>query len=177
LTVKKPIEETSYVVAEVRNSPYSDLLLDRFGEPWPREVLHFLCDERLGRGMTREVFRFGPDPSLVIKFEMQSGHFQNVAEWHAWHEVSYAPDHAKWFARCHYISHGGLIMLQEYVEPIAPIKLPVEVPAYFADLKASNWGWRSDKTKGSIGPVCFDYGKSLLLTKGLTKKMQKALWT
>lgn len=62
-------------------------------------------------------------------------------------------------------------MLQQYAEPLAAIALPAEVPSFFTDLKASNWG-RIGKQ-----PVALDYGRTLLMTKGLSSRMRKADWT
>lgn len=157
------------------DNKYSDEILDKFAGSWSRELLGLVCGDRLGEGMTREVFRFGvetydePEPR-VIKFEMNEGHFQNVAEWQVWEAVK-ETKFAKWFAPCHRISHCGRILVASYCEPLAAIRLPAEVPAFFTDLKHGNWGWY----KGN--PVALDYGKHLMLGRGMTSRMQKAQWT
>lgn len=120
--------------------------------------------------MTREVFRFGPDENFAIKFENGNGHWQNVLEWEVWSRVKYTKL-AKWFAPCHRISHNGRILIQAYAEPLAAIALPAEVPAFFTDMKPSNWG----QIKGQ--PVAVDYGKTLMLERGMTSRMRKADWT
>lgn len=150
---------------------YSQKLKDKFAGDWPMELLNLLCGERLGHGMTREVFQLYTDPNKVIKFELESGHFQNVLEWNIWQSVQYVEFANKWFAPCHYISHCGRILIQSYCEPLATIALPAEVPAYFTDLKPGNWGVLNKQ------PVCFDYGKNLMLERGMTKRMRKADWT
>lgn len=136
----------------------------------PQELLWLLCEDRLGHGMTREVFRLSIDPTKVIKFELESGHFQNVAEFTLWRSVEHTKL-AKWFAPCHHISHCGRILIQSYAEPIAAIALPAEIPAFFTDLKPSNWG----HIKGQ--PVALDYGKHLMLERGMTTRMRKADWS
>lgn len=148
----------------------SDLLHSRFSDPWPNELLHLVCGRRLGSGMTREVFEYAPCENLVIKFESESGHFQNVAEWQVWNRIR-ETKHAKWFAPCHMISHCGRILIQHYAKPLAAICLPTEVPAFFTDLKPDNWG----SIKGQ--PVAVDYGKHLMLERGMSGRMRKADWT
>lgn len=152
---------------------FSQKLIDTFQTESgiPYELLALLCDQRLGHGMTREVFRLYTDPSKVIKFELESGHFQNVLEYQVWDHVKDAEKFAKWFAPCHYISHCGRILVQSYAEPLAAIALPAEVPAFFTDLKPSNWG----HIKGQ--PVAVDYGKHLMLERGMTTRMRKADWS
>lgn len=136
----------------------------------PYELLALMCEERLGHGMTREVFSLGTDEYKVIKFELQSGHFQNVSEFQLWESVQHT-ELAKWFAPCYNISHCGRILIQARCEPLSAIALPAEVPAFFTDLKPSNWGvWDNH-------PVALDYGKHLMLEKGMTKRMRKADWS
>lgn len=152
---------------------FSDKIIENFrhNSGLPYELLALLCGERLGHGMTREVFSFYPDDeNKVIKFELESGHFQNVCEYQVWDAIQYT-ELAKWFAPCYNISHCGRIMIQARCEPIAAIALPAEVPAFFTDLKSSNWGIYNKH------PVCFDYGKHLMLEKGMSKRMRKADWT
>lgn len=148
---------------------YSQELADRFPGGTNRELLDFLCGDRLGEGMTREVFRYRPCEDLVLKVEVFPDHFQNIAEWHTWKAVE-ETKLAKWFAPCHAISECGRFLLMRYAEPLAAIKLPAEVPAFFADLKPANWG----SYKGH--PVALDYGKHMMLEKGMTTRMRKANW-
>jgi len=135
-----------------------------------REFLEFVCGDRLGAGMSREVFRFALDDRYVIKFEPMEHRFQNVEEMMTWQAVEHT-DFAKWFAPCTAISGCGRIMLQRYAEPIPATALPERVPAFFTDLKPSNWG-RIGKQ-----PVALDYGRTLLMSHGLTKRTRKADWT
>jgi len=149
---------------------YSNDMLKKFDGSWPRELLGLVCGDYLGGGMTREVYRFAPDEDFVIKFEPNEGHFQNVAEWQLWERIA-ETKFAKWFAPCHRISHCGRILIARYAEPLAAINLPAEVPAFFTDLKPGNWG--SYKKH----PVALDYGKHLMLERGMTGRMRKADWT
>ena len=149
---------------------YSQELEDRFAGGTSRELLDFVCGDRLGHGMTREVYRYKPDERLVIKVELLEGHFQNVTEWQAWQAVQFT-ELAKWFAPCESISSCGRFLLMRYAEPIAAIALPAEVPAFFTDLKANNWGVYKKH------PVALDYGKHLMLERGMTSRFRKADWT
>jgi hypothetical protein len=149
---------------------FSATLADTFESGLQRELLEFLCGNRLGNGMSREVFEFLPAPHLVIKWEPVEHRFQNVEEFTVWQTVEHTK-YAKWFAPCHAISGCGRIMLQHYAEPLAAINLPAEVPAFFTDLKPSNWGQINGQ------PVALDYGRTLLMSKGLTSRMHRADWT
>lgn len=151
---------------------FSQTIVDKFQSEsgLPYELLALLCEERLGHGMTREVFKLYTDNTKVIKFELESGHFQNVLEYQVWQSVQFTKL-AKWFAPCHYISHCGRIMIQSYAEPIAAIRLPAKVPAFFTDLKPANWGMIKNH------PVAVDYGKHLMLERGMSNRMRKADWT
>lgn len=149
---------------------FSNALGPSFESGLQRELLEFLCGQRLGAGMSREVFRFNLDDRYVIKFEPIEHRFQNVEEYTVWQTVEHTA-YAKWFAPCKAISGCGRIMLQQYAEPIAAAALPAEVPSFFTDLKSSNWG-RIGKQ-----PVALDYGRTLLMTKGLSSRMRKADWS
>lgn len=152
------------------NRWFSNALGPSFESGFQRELLEFICGDRLGAGMSREVFRFALDDRYVVKFEPIEHRFQNVEEMMTWQAVEHT-DHARWFAPCKAISGCGRIMLQAYAEPLAAIALPAEVPAFFTDLKPSNWG-RIGKQ-----PVACDYGRTMLMSRGLTSKMKKADWT
>lgn len=152
------------------NRWFSNALGPSFESGLQRELLEFLCGDRLGAGMSREVFRYALDDRYVLKFEPIEHRFQNVEEFTVWQTVEHTR-FAKWFAPCKAISGCGRIMLQEYAEPIAAIALPAEVPSFFTDLKPGNWG----VIKGQ--PVATDYGRTLLMSRGLSNKMKKADWT
>lgn len=152
------------------NRWFSSVLQDAFVLGMNRELLEFLCGDRLGSGMSREVYRFAVAPQYVLKIETIEHRFQNVEEFRTWQAVEHTA-HAKWFAPCHAISGCGRFLLQHYAEPLAACALPAEVPAFFTDLKPSNWG-RIGKQ-----PVALDYGRTLLMGRGLTSRMQRADWT
>lgn len=156
--------------APPENRWFSSALGPSFEGGFSRELLEFVCGERLGAGMSREVFRFALDERYVIKFEAIEHRFQNAAEADVWDAVKHT-ELRKWFAPIHAISGCGRIMLQSYATPLAGTELPAEVPRFFTDLKPSNWG-RIGKQ-----PVCVDYGRTLLVTHGLSKRMRRADWT
>ena len=77
---------------------YSDELAERFSSGTQRELLDFVCGDRIGHGMTREVYRYRPCETLAIKVEVLGGdHFQNITEWRTWQAVQHTKL-AKWFA-------------------------------------------------------------------------------
>jgi hypothetical protein len=134
------------------------------------ELFGLVAGDIIGSGAFRHVFDYSPDPKLVIKFELDAGSFHNVQEWTVWDRVKNAPDLAKWFAPCRFISPCGSILLQEYAKDLLDTELPEEVPAYFTDVRKENWGKIGKKI------VCRDYGSHLLYEKGMTKSMRKVKW-
>lgn len=60
--------------------------------------------------------------------------------------------------------------MQSRTKPIEACELPKEVPAFFCDLKAANWGRLGKRI------VCHDYGNNPLMEKGMTTRMKKAVW-
>ena len=128
-----------------------------------------ICGERIGGGMSRDVYTCTLDDSVVIKFEVGSGHFQNIMEWETWKEVEYT-EFAKWFAPCVSISKTGIVMIQKKTKPLKPSRYPLEMPAFLGDFKHTNYGMYK-------GHLCaHDYGRTRLMTAGLTKRMIHANW-
>lgn len=152
------------------NRWFSNALGPSFESGYQRELLEFICGERLGAGMSREVFRFALDDEYVIKFESIEHRFQNVEEMMTWQAVEHTR-FAKWFAPCKAISGCGRILLQRYAAPIAASNLPKEIPAFFTDTKPGNWGLIGKQ------PVAMDYGRTMLMSRGLSNAMRKAQWT
>lgn len=138
-----------------------------------KELAKLVAGDRIGFGMSREVYEYELDRSLVIKLEMGAKRFQNVKEWEFWEEVSMTP-WAKWFAPCVEISPSGLFLIQKRTTPAPKHKFPDKIPAFLSDLKYSNFGLLVEKGQERL--VCHDYG-SLVLTNGFSKKMKKADWS
>jgi hypothetical protein len=107
---------------------------------------------------------------MVIKFEVGSGDFNNVAEWDIWSNLKDHPKLGKWLAPCIAISPCGSILLQRYAGPLPDNKLPKKVPAFFTDIKSDNWGLINGR------PVCRDYGHHRLYTVGPSARLIKANW-
>lgn len=135
-----------------------------------KDFFRLMVGALLGTGSCREVYANTTHDGSVIKFELGSKSFQNVAEWEIWNTVKDTP-YAKWFAECHNISPCGCVLLQERTQPVMFDELPKEIPTFFADYSIENWGKLSD---GRI--VCHDYGVMMMLERGLTKRMKKAEW-
>ncbi len=134
-----------------------------------KDFFYTFCGERLGKGIGREVFECRLDPSLVVKIEDHAGSFQNIVEWETWHEVR-ETEFAKWFAPCVQISSCGIILLQKRTTPKKARFYPKEMPAFLGDYKHTNYGWYK-------GHLCaHDYGRTRLMTAGLTKRMQSVNW-
>ena len=134
-----------------------------------KDLSRLAVGDLLGAGQFREVFEWLPDPSMVVKIEDRAKSFSNVHEELVWQRVR-GTEFAKWFAPVHAISDNGTVLLMERTGPLLPRELPKQVPAFFTDLKLSNWG----RLNGRV--VCHDYGIHLLIEKGLTKRMRRADW-
>ena len=131
-----------------------------------------VCGATIGYGAFREVFEYNlrPPGTAVIKVEQKQGMFENVLEFEVWDKVKNT-EFAKWFAPCRRISHSGTWLVQDRTKPLTEKQLPDKVPSFFTDIKRANMGWY----KGH--PVFHDYGRNLLMERGMTKRMQKIDWT
>jgi hypothetical protein len=127
------------------------------------------CGERLGDGIGRAVYAHAQDEDLVLKFETRSGSFQNIIEWETWQEVQDCK-YAKHFAPCVDISHCGTVLIMKRTRPLVKEMLPKRMPEFLCDFKVANYGLLDGKL------VCHDYGFTLLMTHGLSKKTRKADW-
>lgn len=118
----------------------------------PVELFHFMCGDRIGQGIAREVYVFKPDPELVIKFELGKQDFQNVTEWMIWEEAPMAA--SRWLAPCIDISDSGKILLQYRCTPW--LGKPPKHPKWMDDMHMDNWGTYRGR------PVAMDYGRTNL---------------
>lgn len=144
--------------------------IDQFSNSlMPSELWSIVIGTMLGRGISRETYSVRQNDDLVLKFEVVERYYQNTLEWEIWERVSYTK-HAKWFAPCVDISACGRILLMKRTLPAEPSSLPKQVPAFFTDTKAENWGMYKGR------PVCHDYGVNLLMEKGMTGRMRKPSW-
>jgi hypothetical protein len=134
-----------------------------------RDLFNTICGEQLGRGAYRTVYAHALDPSLVVKVERAAGEFHNIAEWNVWNHVN-GTEHSKWFARCVAISPNGMVLIQNRTQPARPHEYPKQVPAFMTDLKRANWGRLGNRL------VAHDYGLTLLMENGMSKRMRKADW-
>lgn len=138
-----------------------------------QDTFHMLCGDKLGGGITREVYRCKFNPDWVLKFECKSSRFQNVFEWHTWKESQDEESIRKWLAPCHHISDNGNVLIQSYAAPVpADFKLPKQMPSFLTDFKLDNYGLIDGKL------VCRDYGLTINLYNGLmgARKPRKAKW-
>ena len=142
---------------------------DFFGNSVTRDLLDICIGNKLGSGMSREVFEFGPDPSLVVKFETSGGCFQNVLEWETWLRVKDTKA-AKWFAPCVRVSEDGKVLLMQRTNPFGWDARPNRMPRFFTDLKISNYGILNGQV------VAHDYGVHLLMEEGMKCQLVKADW-
>lgn len=133
-----------------------------------RDLWSMMIGEKLGGGMSREVYEFKPDPKYVVKVEGYAGNFQNIKEWLVWNEIQFTP-FAKHFAPCKAISDNGIYLLQERVHFPELKAYPDRVPSFFTDLKTENYGFIGGRL------VCCDYG-STIISQGFNNRTRKADW-
>lgn len=119
----------------------------------------------IGRGMSCTVYQHKTQPHLVIKRERQVGKFQNVNEYHIWHQIC-CMKLAEWFAPVYAISPCGQFIIQAKTQPITADQLPSQVPGLFTDFKQNNWGMLEGR------PVCHDYGFTIFTIRQALKKSQ-----
>lgn len=90
-----------------------------------------------------------------------------MMEWFVWNRVC-GTIYEKWFAPVVQISPNGRILVMKRTTPLG--ELPNSMPAFFTDFKRANYG----VYEGRI--VCHDYGTTLLMENGMSKRMCKVIW-
>jgi hypothetical protein len=133
------------------------------------DLFDALLGKKIGSGAGRQVYEHRLDPTLVVKIETSGGSFQNIMEAQLWSEVSQMKKYSKWFAPVKFISACGTVLIIKKAQPARKNEYPEKIPAFLTDRKYQNFGM----LKGHL--VCIDYG-SVILTKGFTKKIEKAHW-
>lgn len=134
------------------------------------EFADFFLGKYLGSGVSRHVFEYALDTSYVIKIDV-SNYNANAMEHAIWETVEYVPKLAQWFAPVKRMSTNARIMMQKKADVNKDLALyPKSVPAFFTDIKDSNYGF----IKGKF--VCVDYASTLLLDLVDNYKMKKVNW-
>jgi hypothetical protein len=125
-------------------------------------ALCVLVGEKLGSGVFRDVYEINGRPDVVLKLEDRGGEFCNVMEWKLWTDAQ-GTEAEKWLAPCTELSGlGGRALVMRRTQPMTEeVWAALEVPAFFNDLKADNWGLLDGR------PVCHDYAHSNVLLRGL----------
>lgn len=131
-------------------------------------AFQLLCSEKIGSGMSRQVYTGELFPDCVTKVEAE-GRFQNVMEWETWRRVEHTA-YAKWFAPCRWISDNGRVLVMEKTRPAIESEFPEKIPVFLTDTKRANFGVLNGRL------VCHDYGSHLLMENGMVGRMKKAAW-
>lgn len=133
------------------------------------DAFNLLCDDFIARGVYRDVFSCRLNPDWVVKVELDKGSwrsFANVHEHKFWDENQFYPKVADWLAPCRFISPDGRILIQDRARIAkASDNLPEAIPAFFTDLKPSNFGWIGERF------VCVDYAFHLTTINVKPKKV------
>ena len=130
-----------------------------------RDLRSLCLGDKLGNGISRNVYVWLPNPKYVVKVEDRGGYFQNTGEWELWGRAS--GKLKKWLAPCKSISGCGIFLIQKRTYPTHEKLLPKKVPSILTDLKEENFGHLEN---GRL--VCHDYG----FLKEQKFKMKKAEW-
>lgn len=139
-----------------------------------RDLLRFICNVKLGEGVSRTVYTLGTDDTKVIKVEDSAGIFQNVAEWLLWQDVK-DTRFARFLAPCHSISPCGAALVMSRVTALpdddSKVMRTLKLPSFLTDFKRENYGM----LKGRV--VCCDYGSHLATNHGaFSSRMRAPKW-
>lgn len=136
-----------------------------------QELLGTLLEDRIGRGVSREVFSLVGSETLVAKVERPGlGHWANIMEFRAWNDLK-GTWLEPWLAPCRALSLGGALLIQARTSPLPYSMYPEKVPDAFTDLKPENFGLFEGRV------VCHDYAITNLFERGAKgKAMQKSGW-
>lgn len=116
------------------------------------DFANMFVGEKIADGSARDVFKYIPDPTKVVKVEVRGKSFQNISEWQFWEDFKNKKSVAKWLAPCHAISACGIFLIQEYARDLIPSEHPKRLPEFITDHKIENLGVIDDRL------VCRDYG-------------------
>lgn len=133
------------------------------------EFVDLFCGDELGSGIDRRVFECKLDPAIVIKIERpDTTRFQNILEFQTWNDLGHTPL-GKWLAPVRRVSDSGFVLLMAKTEPVPKGKLPLRMPEWLTDCKASNYGMLEGRV------VCHDYGTNLIIAHA-SKRLRKVHW-
>ena len=144
-----------------------------YGPSICKEVLDSLCGRLIGSGSYRRVYECAINNRWVVKIEKNfNNSFSNAEEYGVWEGAKEMKDsfYKNWLAPCHFISPNGRVLIQSKTRQALPHEYPTEIPAWFTDMKLTNYGMIGKKF------VCHDYGNNKLLDSGFVKRMRKARW-
>lgn len=134
-------------------------------------VCRILCGDKIGTGITREVYVLKQNPNYVVKIQVDpsKGVFANVLEFTNYCDFREVSAFGHYLAPCELITETGQVLIQRRVEFRKRKDYPKYIPAVFTDLKIQNYGWIGDQF------VCCDYPFLLLLGTD-PKKIKYAKW-
>jgi len=140
-----------------------DVDLDGISIRVMREYVSFMTGDKIGDGMSRDVYDHPSDKTKIIKMENDTRHFQNVLEWQIWQQFCHCKKIAKWLAPCHSISYNGTFLIMTKAADMRKEEIPETLPAFLTDHKLANFGILNGQV------VCRDYG-TLILDLKLTRR-------
>lgn len=138
------------------------------------DLIDLMLGEYLGDGLSRDVYVYRPDETIVVKLERSDRRlFSNVREWSVWHACEGLAWARKWLARPINISENGRVLLMERTTMFKEgHKFPTKAPSWLCDFKPENYGW--GLKSGNF--VCHDYASDLVTTNCFNRRMRKIDW-
>lgn len=135
------------------------------------QIVDRMCGEMIGSGQYRNVYVCKAHPDYVVKIErdMSKANFANAMEWRNYVDNRTWKFLSPWLAPCILINENGTVLIQRRVSLEGKTRkdYPKKIPAFFTDLKVTNFGWIGKRF------VCCDYS-FFVLTTG--KRMKTARW-
>lgn len=140
-------------------------MIEGFSSTVAKDFFELITGDKIGSGISREVYECRLDASIIIKFEEGAKSFQNIQEWEQWQSWKDVPNVAKWLAPCVDISACGSVLIQKRTKPAK--KYPDLLPSFLTDTKRGNFGLFENRL------VCHDYANIITTVK---ERLTKVNW-
>lgn len=138
-----------------------------------RYIKRFLCGEKIGSGVYRQVYQCKLNRNYVVKIQPAPA-FENQLEYRIWKEIGHIDDYAKYFAEVIWMNNTGTVLIMKKIKVIGhktPIRrLPKRIPHFFYDVHRGNYG----QVRGHL--VCCDYGTTSITSCWQKRKTKKVNW-
>lgn len=138
------------------------------------DLIDLMLGEKIGSGISREVYVLRTNERYVAKLETSKGdYFSNVREWTIWN-AAFGIDWArKWLAKPYFISENGRVLIMERTTFFNQKKeWPSKLPVWLTDFKPENYGWGCES--GNF--ICHDYANDIVIGNGFQNRLRNIKW-